>query len=317
MTILDPSILSRWDQIDPGPEEVIQPEWASVDLSVKRLDKITSWASGNKYYKLKYNIRAALERGSKAIISKGGMFSNHLEALAKACAYFSIPCICIVRSYTPDENNPTIKSLRLYNANIIYTTPEVYDQFDERASHQLEPDAFFIPEGGANDLGFRGTSEIFYELSRDYTHLILAGGTLSTAAGIISVAGPSIRVIVVPAWRGCTSQFLDGTLKQWGVLPDCETDIWPDYHFGGFGKFNPALVQFMIEFTMQTGVPLDPVYNSKMMFGIHDQMQKGYFKNDDRILSLHTGGMQGLWGAYYRAPELWKDYIRIIGSKTS
>jgi len=38
------------------------------------------------------------------------------------------------------------------------------------------------------------------------------------------------------------------------------------------------------------GIFLDPVYTSKAMVGLADQIRKGVVKADDTVIFLHTGG---------------------------
>jgi 1-aminocyclopropane-1-carboxylate deaminase len=56
------------------------------------------------------------------------------------------------------------------------------------------------------------------------------------------------------------------------------------------------LVAFINDFRERTGVPLDPVYTGKMMFGILDMISKGEFRGGSSILAIHTGGLQGIEG---------------------
>jgi 1-aminocyclopropane-1-carboxylate deaminase len=69
-----------------------------------------------------------------------------------------------------------------------------------------------------------------------------------------------------------------------------------DYHFGGYAKINEELIRFINDFYKQTNIPLDPIYTGKMMFGILDLINKGYFPNGAKILAIHTGGLQGIEG---------------------
>ncbi len=62
----------------------------------------------------------------------------------------------------------------------------------------------------------------------------------------------------------------------------------------------PELYQFVEEFKERTGIPLDPIYNGKMMFGIYDMISNGYFAKGTTILTIHTGGLQGWQGMKYR-----------------
>jgi D-cysteine desulfhydrase len=43
------------------------------------------------------------------------------------------------------------------------------------------------------------------------------------------------------------------------------------------------------------GILLDPVYTGKTMAGLLDLVRKGYFKPDEKILFIHTGGSPALY----------------------
>ena len=69
-----------------------------------------------------------------------------------------------------------------------------------------------------------------------------------------------------------------------------------DYHFGGYGKINLELIAFINKFKSDYGISLDPIYTGKMMFGIFDLIESGYFPDNAKILAIHTGGLQGIAG---------------------
>ncbi|MBP9152384.1 MAG: 1-aminocyclopropane-1-carboxylate deaminase/D-cysteine desulfhydrase, partial [Flavobacteriales bacterium] len=73
-----------------------------------------------------------------------------------------------------------------------------------------------------------------------------------------------------------------------------------DYHFGGYAKMKPELLAFINGFTERTGIPLDPIYTGKMMFGIYDMIQNGRFERGTTVLAIHTGGLQGWKGMEHR-----------------
>ncbi len=66
-----------------------------------------------------------------------------------------------------------------------------------------------------------------------------------------------------------------------------------DYHFGGFARIRPELIHFIHHFQQQTGIELEPVYTGKMLFGIYDLIKQGFFRAGQRIIAVHTGGLQG------------------------
>lgn len=299
----------------PGP--IVRLDTASpLPIYMHRLDLLHSWADGNKYYKLKYTLYEALQSGARHLVSKGGMFSNHLAALASACSVFGLRCTAVVRSYMPDEQNPTLQHLRRSGVEVVYLDPVSYKAFNEVTSKERFPDALFIPEGGLTKSGIRGASDIPLEWEPgDKMQVIVSAGTLATSAGILSKAPADIHVSIVPAWKGCSASHVAEVLHQFDIQPVCTWDVWPEYHFGGFGKFTPALPAFMTSFYKRSGVVLDPVYTGKMMYALFDRMEHGHFSKSSKILAIHTGGRQGMEGFRYRYPESWGRYADLISDQ--
>ena len=69
-----------------------------------------------------------------------------------------------------------------------------------------------------------------------------------------------------------------------------------EYHFGGYAKTSNELITFINQFKKETRIPLDPIYTGKMLFGIVDLINNGYFEKETKILAIHTGGLQGIEG---------------------
>ncbi len=303
----------QWNQFTPGPVQAITNFYNDQSIHLLRLDQLKSWASGNKYYKLKYPLQFVLENGIQTIVSKGGMFSNHLAALAEACHAFQIKLVAVVRSFAPDELNPTMKRLKELGSQIEFVSPEAYNLFDEQAAHERYPEAVFIDEGGLSPEGIRGSAEIASEIdSAKFNHVVIAGGSMCTAVGLISALPTDTMLHIVPAWKGCSKEYVENILANYEIQPACSWNLWPDYHFGGFGKFNQELIDFMTGFTKRTGIPLDPVYTGKMLFAITYKIENGYFNKGDNIVAIHTGGLQGLTGYVHRFPEAWEEYAGLI-----
>src|SRR5690606_20432340 len=97
------------------------------------------------------------------------------------------------------------------------------------------------------------------------------------------------KVMGFPALKG---DFLKEEIQRFTSKFNWELIL--DYHFGGYAKVDRTLIDFMNKFKEDTGIPLDPVYTGKMMYGIFDLIHKGYFLKNTRILAIHTGGLQGI-----------------------
>ena len=76
--------------------------------------------------------------------------------------------------------------------------------------------------------------------------------------------------------------------------PQANWQVLLDYHFGGFAKTTAALKTFMQDFEATHAIPLEPIYTGKMLYAVYDLLDKGYFKPGQRIIALHTGGLQGI-----------------------
>lgn len=306
-------------QISPGsiPVQPVTYFPSPVPVSMLRLDLLSSWASGNKYFKLKYFIQEASDRGFQTLVSKGGMYSNHLEAFARACAHFQRKAICLVRAHAPDPESPTMRTIRNLGAQIEFLPPEVYDAWEESQVCAQFPDSCFIPEGGLHVKGIKGAQEISLLVMPDKANqIILAGGSMCTAVGLLSSLSENTTLHIVPAWKGCTDSYVQQLLSKHGIVPACSWNVWPDFHFGGFSKWNSELLNFMKDFFETTLIPLDPVYTGKMMYALLQMLKDGYFASTDKVLAIHTGGLQGVEGFAYRFPQAWKSYadqIKING----
>jgi 1-aminocyclopropane-1-carboxylate deaminase len=278
-----------------------------LKLWIKRDDLLHPQISGNKYRKLKYNLEAAKNQGFDTLLTFGGAYSNHIAATAAAGAEFGIKTIGVIRG---DElaidlkktisDNPTL-SLAYKNG--------MRFKFVDRKSYRLKHTKAFIndlkkeygnfylvPEGGTNQLAIKGTEEIIGEKEEEFDYICSAIGTGGTISGIINSARTHQKVLGFPALK---ENFLHKEISKY-VNNKQNWELIRAYNFGGFAKINEELVLFINDFKKQTGLQLDPIYTGKMLFGIVDLHKKGFFKQKDKILAVHSGGLQGIDGMNIR-----------------
>ena len=187
---------------------------------------------------------------------------------------------------------------RLFGMELIFSSRESYR--DKPALFESlfsgDKNAFFIDEGGASPEAVQGCSELIDELDETYDHIFCACGTGTTTAGLINgieTHGLNTLVHGVPALKG--SGFIRNEINKY-LIKSSHFELHTDYHFGGYAKTTPALLQFIQDFSQQSAVLIDPVYTGKMMYALFDLAAKGYFKRGDKILAVHTGGLFGLLG---------------------
>ncbi|MGN6394854.1 MAG: 1-aminocyclopropane-1-carboxylate deaminase/D-cysteine desulfhydrase [Mucilaginibacter sp.] len=267
-----------------------------IEVYLKRDDLIHPIISGNKWRKLKYLLQKSSDENKTRLATFGGAYSNHLLATAAAAAKFGFKSTGIVRG--EEVNNDTLFLCRLHGMELIFVDRESYRDkaalFDKYFGD--DDNAFFIDEGGASIEGAKGCSELVNELTEDYNHIFCACGTGTTAAGIISGIrqnNSGTQFNGIPVFKN--GDFIRDEIDQFLIEP-IVYQLHTGYHFGGYGKTDGRLIQFIKRFVAETGILIEPVYTGKMLYAIFDLAAKDYFKAGDRILAIHTGGIWGLLG---------------------
>lgn len=254
--------------------------------------------SGNKFRKLKYNLEAAIREGFEGVLTFGGAFSNHIAATAAAGKLLDISTVGIIRGEELDKDidlNPTLSYAKASGMDLEFISRAAYRNKNEvsflKSLNIKYPNFYIIPEGGTNARAVRGCSEILTEKDRDFDVICCAVGTGGTISGLINSSLPHQKIIGFPA--------LKGTFLREDICKFAQQSNWAlchEYHFGGYAKVNLELIQFINKFKQEFELPLDPIYTGKMMFGIFDLIQKGFFSKSEKILAIHTGGLQGIKG---------------------
>ncbi len=264
-------------------------------LDMLRLDLLHPVISGNKWFKLRLNLKYAVESGFKAIVTSGGGWSNHLAATAFAAKAFGIKSIGVVRGKY-DVLTPTLEACRANGMQLIFVSQEDYKNQHEPGWARSLVDHFdevlMIPEGGANEWGRKGAGLISRFIPDTYTHIVLAVGSGTTLTGLRNTLDVKQLVLgFVPMKQGT---YLQENITD-HLLPEKNRNwmLYDKWHLGGFGKWNKELLSFMNQFYTDNKIPLDIVYTSKMMFGLHEMLMDNHFSVDERILCIHSGGLQG------------------------
>ncbi len=269
-----------------------------VQLAVLRLDQVHPEVSGNKFFKLKYNLETAKELGKKTVLTFGGAFSNHIHATASAAHAEGLQSIGVIRGQDADSENPTLRHARKMGMRLHLLDRESYrtknsPEFLEKLRDQFG-DFYLIPEGGTNGLAIRGTQEILGEAYSGFSHSCVSIGTGGTFAGLAASLKNHQSLIGFSSLKG---EFISGEIETLlathGIESPRKMEIRKDCHFGGYGKFKPELIGFIRWFYSEFSIPLDPIYTGKMAYGLWDLIGKDHFPKQSRILMVHTGGLQG------------------------
>ncbi len=278
-------------------------------LDVLRLDLVGGNAPGNKSYKLRHNLRLARERGVTRVLSFGGAWSNHLHALAAVGAELGIETIGIVRG----GETPTamLADAQRWGMRLLPVSREEYRRRDD-PGYQRELAARFhpcqvIPEGGANPEGVLGCREIAGLLPAGvrWNRLAVAVGSGATLAGLVASAAGVDEVTGIAALRatGDLETRVTSLLERSGLRAQLPWRIEHGFHCGGFARVDPALREFMLDFEARHGLALEPVYTGKLFLAVDRLLASGAWGAGERILALHTGGLQGRRGYPWLSPS--------------
>jgi 1-aminocyclopropane-1-carboxylate deaminase len=266
---------------------------AGVKLIVKREDLNHPLVSGNKWWKLKYNLEDAFQKKATTLLTYGGAFSNHIFATAAAAAALGLKSIGIIRGEQSLPLNPVLSFATRSGMELHYISRSDYRVKSSTDEYLKKFGSFYlIPEGGTNPLAIKGIKEFALILDLDYDYLCCPVGTGGTLSGLIEGTPSNKRLIGFSVLKG--GEFLKDDINRLSKKSGASSNwrLISDYHFGGYAKSSHQLEMFMTDFEKEQGIPLDKIYTGKMMAGIYDLLRKGFFERGSTILAIHTGGLQ-------------------------
>ncbi len=287
---------------------------AGVEIVVKREDLLHPYLGGNKFYKLILHLNRWQQSADVPLLTFGGAYSNHICAVAAVGYQLQRPTIGVIRGEMPRALSVTLKRAMRHGMHLHFVSREAYRNKMTEAFiatlHKRFGAFYLVPEGGADDLGVLGCQQWVRTAVAmspwEPTQLWLASGTGGTLAGALSAVCRPISVHGVLALKGTASELDDFkanvlTLAQASVpISERFNALFPlwsletDYHCGGYAKNPAALKEFIAQFEAETGLPLDHVYTAKLFWALADYLQKGLIPANEKLLILHTGGMQSV-----------------------
>ena len=263
-------------------------------ITIRRLDQIHPHISGNKFFKLKYNILHAQQLGLNKLLTFGGAYSNHIAATAFAAQQFGLQSVGIIRGEELKNRplNTTLMTAQRLGMHLHFVSREQYRQKQSTEFlAQLQavfPAHYIIPEGGTNALAIQGCQEILKPSDTQYDTICCAVGTAGTITGLIEASLLHQQILGFSALKG---DFLQHEIKKYSTKTNWK--VIDDYCFGGYAKITAELMTFIDDFENEFDIPLEQIYTAKMLYGLRDLIQKQYFAANEKILVIHTGGLQG------------------------
>ncbi len=281
-------------------------------VHVARDDLYPLYYGGNKARKMS-RIMEEMEQGSfDAVVSTGGIQSNHCRVVALACAEKGWKCKLVLHGseeqFHAEKGNALL--MRLAGASLEFVeSPDIGPAMD-RAMQDLEAEGrrpYYLYGGGHNRSGVMAYKEAMQEFDRAWTfgappdYIVLASGTGSTQAGLLAgcrlLGWSHTRVIGISVARNRDrgqAAILE-SLDFIGEPPESYLDQFEfldDYTFGGYGLYTRELDQFTRKTARETGLILDNTYTGKAFFGMLDLMARRPLEGS--LVFWHTGGLLNL-----------------------
>jgi D-cysteine desulfhydrase family pyridoxal phosphate-dependent enzyme len=287
-------------------------------LLIKRDDQTGLAFGGNKTRKLEFLLAEAREQGAKTLITGGALQSNHCRQTAAAAARFGFKCILVLTGDKPQQASGNLLLDQLFGAQIVYVADRkdrdriLQETFDRATKEGKKP--YLVPYGGSNATGALGYAFAVKELidqdvGADW--IVFATSSGGTHAGLLlgqrifgfngSILG--ISVDESKEWlKKEVSQLASATSEKVGerieFMPS-DVLVNADYCDAGYGVVTEREREAIRLFASCEGLLLDPVYTGRAAAGMIDLIRKGFFKSDETVLFLHTGGLPALFADQY------------------
>jgi len=294
------------------------------DLYIKRDDCTGLGTGGNKTRKLEFLIADALEKKADVVITQGAVQSNHARQTAAAAAKVGIRCEILLENRTESTERDYLQSGnvfldKLFGASITSFPKDT----DMDAAMQMRAEElrlkgntpYVIPGGGSNPVGALGYVNCALEtltqandMGLKIDHFVTATGSAGTQAGLVTgleatrcgipLLGFSVRA-PKEAQEESVFKLACATAEYMGMAGCVSRDSVianSDYVGGGYGVPTDSMVEAVLMMARHEAILMDPVYSGKGLAGLIDLVRNGFFRKDENVLFLHTGGSVGLFG---------------------
>jgi len=302
---------------------------------MKRDDLLGLTGGGNKTRKLEFLIADALSKNADTIITCGSIQSNHCRLTLAASIKEGLECRLILEeqalsSYSPQANGNTFL-FQLMGAAQTKVVPHGSDITGEMESVAKEVRAwgrnpYIIPVGGSNEIGATGYAACAQEILEQTFNqginlncVITTSGSAGTHAGLLTGfygLNSNIPVIGINVMRKKDLQeemifkLAEKTAQHLGIkypVPKESVICFDKYLGPGYSIPTEEMIEAVKLLASTEGVLLDPVYTGKAMAGLIDLIRRGYFKKEDNVLFVHTGGSPTL----YACTSIFEDHNAI------
>ncbi len=294
-------------------------------IYIKRDDLPGPALGGNKVRKLEYLMAQAQAQGARAVVTFGGLQSNHARLTAAAARRCGMEPHLFYFEGRPSLLTGNLLINELLGAKMYFfpiggggdgrMTLETTNRLVRWLARLRLGRHYFIPVGGHSWRGCLGYVRAALELDEQAralgigdSWLVVAAGTGGTLAGLLAgltLCGSSLRAVGIDVgklWKG----FPASIARLAGEL--C-TRLGQPHHFSAsevplieatyvgqrYGVLSTEGNAAVRRLARLEGIMLDPIYTGKAFAGLLDLAERGQLGRDEPIIFLHTGGLPALF----------------------
>jgi len=284
-------------------------------LWIKRDDLTGYLGGGNKLRKLEYVMADALAQGTTTILTTGSITSNLARTTALVARRFGLKCELILSGGDPQAARANWRIAEQLDVKLHRVASS-----DQRASRMQEvateleergERVYQIPLGASNEIGSFGMVAAFEELGiqqlefgLQFDAIVFATSSGGTQAGL--EVGKrlfnyhDLQLLGVSAddpFDVIKENIFKAVGPMLSTLGKSEAPTWSDLHVDdnyvgeGYAVPTSESKEAARLFADTEGILLDPVYTSKAAAGLLAYCRARRFKETDRVLFWHTGGV--------------------------
>jgi L-cysteate sulfo-lyase len=287
-------------------------------LLIKRDDQTGLAFGGNKARKLEFLVAEARDQGAKTLISGGALQSNHCRQTAAAAARFGFKCVLVLTGEKPRHPSANLLLDELFGAQVIYVAERndrdriLQQTFDRTAKDGMKP--YLVPYGGSSPTGALGYAFAVKELMEQNLQgdwVVFATSSGGTHAGLLlgqCVFGYKGKLLGISVdepeeWlKQRVSELASLASEKLGKrIEFTPGEVWANANYcsAGYAVLTEQEREAIHLFATCEGLLLDPVYTGRAAAGMIDLIRKKFFKKDESVLFLHTGGQPALFADQY------------------
>lgn len=276
-------------------------------LTIFRDDYYPTLGGGNKARKMMALHQKIVSENYDAIVTTGGIQSNHCRATALYCQQNKIDCTLVIHG-SEDKfltQSGNAKIIRQSEAKVIFCDAQSISKEMDNAISNYKINGFnpyYLYGGGHTLEGGKAYIDAISQIKNldlipDY--IFLASGTGSTQAGIlagISKNNLNTKVVGVSVGRNkeraeyVVQEFYNKLCETYSITTRANNVIVEDaYLCGGYEKYNQNIKKISENSIAQYGICLDTTYTGKAFYGMEQYIKQHAIKGN--ILFWYTGGI--------------------------